>query len=502
MEIEVYLAILRRRKWVIIITTAVTTAVVTIGSLLAVPQYEATTSIRVATSIEGSIDYTDYMYSDRLLNTYTEIITSEPILEELAVGMGRTEHPKVTVEILPNTELLNITVQDSDPLLAAEAANALAGIIIEKSQELYSGGGMSLQAILSDQITQFETELSLAREDYENLVADFPEDTGRIEAASRTIELKQQAYASLLQQYENARISEAIRSNTVSVVEPAAVPETPSQPRILLNIALGFLVGLFGGIGLAFSFEYQNKTLYTQQQIEAATTLPALGKIPTSKNWRDNPTNGTPFGESFRALRTQILASNPQRALNSLLITSAEVGEGKSVIAANLAFSLAQSGKKVIIVDADLRRPTLHRIFQLPNDLGLSTILKQYEKLPEGVQNSKAPGLKVLTSGPMLSKSTELLGSPQMSSIIRELGEWFDIILLDTPSLLAVTDAALLSPLVDGVVLVVGCGQTRERALKTAEERLNDIHAKLIGVVINRAEQDGRYAYYQDLPNW
>ncbi|MCK4724347.1 MAG: CpsD/CapB family tyrosine-protein kinase, partial [Anaerolineales bacterium] len=232
------------------------------------------------------------------------------------------------------------------------------------------------------------------------------------------------------------------------------------------------------------------------------TTLPTLGRIPISKNWRDNPLNGTPFGEAFRALRTQILASNPQGALNTLLITSAEVGEGKSSIAANLAFSLAQSGKSVIVVDADLRRPSLHKIFQLPNDLGLSTILKQYEKLPEGVQNSKAPGLKVLTSGPMLSKSTELLGSPQMSSIIHELGEWFDIVLLDTPSLLAVTDAALLSPLVDGVVLVVGCGQTQERALKTAEKRLNDIHAKLIGVVINRTEQDGSYAYYQDLPDW
>jgi capsular exopolysaccharide synthesis family protein len=183
-----------------------------------------------------------------------------------------------------------------------------------------------------------------------------------------------------------------------------------------------------------------------------------------------------------------------------LLITSAEIGEGKSVIAANLAFSLAQSGKEVILVDCDLRKPSLDKIFSLQNKVGLSSVLKKYAEVEEVVQNSKAPGLKVVTSGPLLTKSTELLGSSQMSSIIQELGEWFDIVLLDTPSFLAVTDAALLSPQVDGVVLVIGRGQTREKALKTAEKQLADVHAKLIGIVINRAEQDGSYPYYHDLP--
>jgi capsular exopolysaccharide synthesis family protein len=500
MELKDLLAILWGRKWVIIATVAACVTIVTIGTLLAVPQYETTITLRVATAAEGSVISTDYRYSDRLLNTYTKIVTSRPILEELAKSMGRTIAPKISVEILPDTELIRITLEDSDPVLAAEGANALGRILIDKSKELYSGGDKSIQEILSDQLTQIEAELSQSQVEFDKLVSESPGDSEGIEAASRSIELKQETYARILEQYEEARVRDAIRANIISVVEPAVVPVTPFKPRKFLNIMFGFLVGLMGGIALAFSFEYQDKTLYTTEQIEAATSSPTLGSIPTLNNWLEYPIHGTPFGEAFRRLRTQIFASNPEVPIRTLLITSAEIGEGKSVIAANLAFSLAQSGQKVIIVDCDLRKPSLDKIFNLQNKVGLSGVLKKYAEVEEVVQSSKAPGLKVLTSGPLLSKSTELLGSPQMSSVLQELGEWFDMVLLDTPSFLAVTDAALLSPQVDGVVLVIGRGQTREKALKTAEKQLADIHAKLIGVVINRAEQDGSYAYYQDMP--
>jgi capsular exopolysaccharide synthesis family protein len=500
MELRDYLAILWGRKWVIIITAVATLMVVTIGTFLAVPLYEATITLRVATAVGGTVNYTDYQYADRLMNTYTEIVTSGPILDDLAKDFGRTKAPKVSAEIVPNTELMLITVEDSDPELAAAEANALARILIDRSRELYTGSGKNLQEILSEQLSQIEAELSQARQEYETLISQSPGDSERIEAASRSIELKQETYASLLEQYEQARVREAIRENTVSVVEPAVAPEVPSKPRKLLNIVLGLLVGLVGGVALAFSFEYIDKTLYTEEQIETATTLPTLGSIPTLKNWREYPINGTPFGEAFRRLRTQILASNPDKSLHTLLITSAEVGEGKSMIAANLAFSLAKSGQRVILMDCDLRRPSLHKLFKLPNNFGLSNALKRYVKVEEVVQNSKVPELKVLTSGPLMTNSTELLGSSRMSSILKELEEWFDIVILDTPSLLAVTDAALLIPQVDGVLLVISRGQAREKAVKTAEKQLSDIHARLIGVVINRVEQDGYYAYYQDIP--
>ena len=500
MELRDYLAVLWGRKWVIIITTVATLTVITIGLFLATPQYEATTKLRVATAAGGSIDYSNYLYLDRLLNTYSEIITSGPILGELTGSLDLSRIPEVSVDILPNTELMLISVEDPDPILAAESANTLANILIAQSNELYSGGGKSLKEILSEELIQLENELSQANQEYVRLVAESPGDSDRIEAAARLIELKQGTYANVLERYEQTRVNDAIRANTISVVEPAVIPLKPSKPRVFLSIVLGLFVGLMGGIALAFSFEYVDKTLYTEKQIENATQLRSLGNIPTLKNWRDYPLNGTPFGEAFRRLRVQLIASNPELPLHTLLITSAEVGEGKSVIAANLALSLAQSGKKVIVVDCDLRRPSIHKIFKLPNDIGLSSVLKKYAKLEDVIQNSRAPRLKILTSGPKLTKSSELLGSDQMGSIIRKLEDWFEIVILDTPPLIAVTDAALLSPQADGVVLVISRGQAHEQAVKSAEKQLADIHARLIGVVINRVELDGSNAYYKYMP--
>lgn len=499
MELQSYLAILWGRKWVIITTVSVTMFVVLLGTILATRLYQATTTIRIATAAAGSVSYTDYQYADRLLNTYAEIITSEPLLDELGSVLEIKEVPDIIVEILPNTELIQITVEDSDPVLAADTANALAEILISQSAELYSGGGKSPQEILREQLTQIEAELSSARQEYDSLVSETPEDSSRIEAASRSIELKQKIYAIFLEQYEAARIREAVRANTISVVEPAEIPEAPSSPRVLLNFVLGIFVGLTGGIGLAFLLENQDKTLYTTEQIETVTTESSLGNIPILKIENGLPVlNNTPFKEAFRQISTRIILSNNEPPHQTLLITSAEIGEGKSMIAANLAITLAQSGKSVIVVDCDLRRPRLHKIFDLSNELGLSNILSRYIELEEGLQDGKTSGLQVLTSGSLVTNPPQLLGSARMGSTINELKQRADYVLLDTPSLLAVSDAALINPHVDGIVLVISRGLTREKGLINVQKQLVDIHANVIGVVINRAEQNGSYAYYQE----
>jgi capsular exopolysaccharide synthesis family protein len=286
------------------------------------------------------------------------------------------------------------------------------------------------------------------------------------------------------------------------VVEPAIVPEAPSKPRKLLNLALGFLIGLAGGIGLAFLFENLDTTLYTTDQIEAVTNTSPLGGIPSVKQWKDNAlVNGnSQFGEAFRRIRTQIFVSAQNTPPHTILITSAEQGEGKSMVSANLGFAIAQTGKSVIVVDCDLRKPSQHRIFTLTNKSGLSNILIQNRPLEEAVQVSKIPGLQVLTSGPLPVNPAELLGSKQMEALIHLLMQQFDVVLLDTPSLLAVTDAALLVPYVDSVLLVVSRGESRDKAVRDAYKQLSEIHARSIGVVINHTEQDGQYYYYQRKP--
>jgi succinoglycan biosynthesis transport protein ExoP len=498
MEIRHYIAILWRRRWVIAVTLAVTLAVVVIGTLMATPIYVVSTTLRVAAALGGTVDYADYIYAERLMNTYAEIATSGPVLEELMRRLGLDQSLQIEMEILPNTELMQITVEDPNPILAREAANALAEILITQSEEFYAGSGKTAQEILSEQLAQTEGELSQARREYESLVTQLPEDSERVAAARRSISLKEETYATLLEQYERARVREAIRANTLSVVEPAGIPPAPSKPRKALNFALGFVVGLVGGAGLAFLFESLDTRLYSTQQIEKLTALTTLGKIPTAERWPSHVffNGNSPQAEAFRRLRTNIVNLDHEAPLQTLLITSAEPREGKSTVVANLAFALAQSGCKVAVVDGDLRLPTLHKILGLSNQMGLSSVLNQEATLDEVMQDSEISGVWVLTSGPLPSNPAELLGSSQMTAVIEQLARRFDIVLLDTPSLLAVTDAAVLAPAVDGVMLVVGRAQARGKAVQAACQYLADVKARSIGVVVNRAERDDSYYYY------
>jgi non-specific protein-tyrosine kinase len=498
MDIRQYVAVLWRRKWVIVLTVAVTVAVATVGTVIAAPKYVATTTVRVLTAAGGSLDWVQYdtWYADRLMNTYAELVTSDPVLEELVERLSLDEPPEIEVEIVPNTELIQISVGDRDPAMAAQAADTLAEIIILRSKELHTGQGRSAQDILVDQLAQIEDELSLARKDYESVVAESPEDSQGIAAASRSVDLKQQTYAALLEQYEQVRLREAIWADKVSVVDPADVPAAASSPRPELNIALGFVVGLAGGVGLAFLFENLDTTLYATRQIEEVAELSVLGKVPDVRRQRRIALfdGNSPQLEALRRLRTKIFSIDHDASLRTLLVTSAGSGEGKSTIVANLAFAIAQSGRRVVVVDGDLRRPALHEMFGLSNELGLSNVLKQEVSLEEAVQSSRMPGVQVLTSGPLPHNPAEWLNSPQMAALIKRLGHQCDMVLVDAPALLAVTDAAVLAPTVDGVLLVVERAQTRREAVRAARQQLVDVKARWVGLVVNRAEH-GRSAY-------
>ncbi len=500
MELRTYLGILWRRKWVIIITLVVTVTLTLIGTLMATPKYVASTTLRVMTVSSGSflsVRY-DTQYTDRLMNTYAKIAISGSILQELMQKLQIDHLPKIEVEIIAHTELVKITVEDPDPTLASGAANALAQILIDQSRKLlYTVGGRTAQQILSEQLAQAGNELDEARREYDWLATQFPEDSERVIGAKRSITLKENTYAMILEQYEQARIREAMLANPVSVVEPAVVPRSPAKPRKKLNLALGFMVGLVGGVGLAFLFENLDTTLYVTEQIEEITELPVLAKVPVAKRHRQIAlfSSSSLQGEAFRRLRTNIFTIGHDMSLNTLLVTSAEAGEGKSTVVANLAFAIAQSGRNVIAVDGDLRRPTLHKAFDLFNEVGLSSVLRQEASFDEAVQDSKIPGIQVLTSGPLPLNPAELLGSPQMVALLEQLAQQFDMVLLDTPALLAVTDAAVLAPMVDGVVLVVGRAQVRQERAWAARQQLAGVKANSIGVVVNRAEQNSSYYY-------
>ena len=502
MELRSYLSILRRRLWIVVALTVLGTAIAAAITFLATPQYVASTTVRVLTIGGGSVTEArpDIDYTERLINTYSRIITGGTVRNQLKEQLGLEEAPVISVQSIPTTELIRIVAEAPDPEDARDVANAAAQLLVDQNREFYSGGaGETLQEILSEQLAAAEEELNQARSDYEDALNASPQSEAALAAASQALEVRERTYASLLTEYEAARIEEALRANAISIIEEATAPNRPAKPRHVVNIALGAALGLVSGVALAFLLENLDTTLYTTEQIENATQMATVGQVPAAKEDLSIARLGSghyPQLESFRRLRTNILALGPGGS-QVVLLTSAKRGEGKSTVSGNLAVTIAQSGREVVVVDCDLRLPTVHKLFDLPNKRGLTNILAGEVSLDEAIQYSAFPRVQVLTSGPLPPNPTELLGSQRMMDLIEQLKGTFDFIVLDTPALLSVADAAVLAPSVDNVILVVAQSQTRRGDVQAVRQQLSNVRVKSMEVVVNRAEPNGSYAYYE-----
>lgn len=498
MELRTYLSVIWRRKWVVILTFVITMIITVVGISRITQTYEATSLIRLMTARGGSMSNIRYEtnYTDRLMNTYIKIATSSPVKDQLKEMFELNSLPPIDVDIIANTELMRITVEAENPALAADVANGLADILINQSFEEVSGDPVNQSEIISQQLAQIEAEMIQARLDYEELIAQFPAGNDAANASLREYELKQQIYMTLLEQYELTRFSESLQSNNITLIDPAVIPSKPSKPNMVLNIALGAIVGLIGGLGLAFLVEYLDTTLYTSEQIEGTTPSKIIGKIPLIRKRNESilMNGSSPQGEAFRHLRTNIFALTEERKMKTLLVTSTERGEGKSTIVAGLAQVIAQNGLKVVAVDCDLRVPTLQKIYELPNTTGVSSVLTDEVGLEKALQEGQFPGVKVLTSGPVPTNPAELISSPAMNKLILNLKKDFDMVLVDSPAYLSVTDGAILASLVDGVILVTSRARITREKLKDVIQQMDDMNANNLGIVINRAEH--QFGYY------
>ncbi len=502
MELSTYLSVLQRRKWIVILSVLLGTAIAAGITFLSTPQYAASTTVRVLTIGSGSVTAArpDITYTERLVNTYSRIITGNKVRRQIMEQLGLDAMPTITVQSIPGTELIRIGAEATDPEDARDIANAAAELLRDQNREFYSGGaGQTLQEILGEQLAQADLALQEARENYEEAIEASPQSETAIAAAREALDVRDRTYTSLLNQYEAARLEETLRANSITIVEEAQTPNRPAKPRHLVNLALGLAIGLVSGVGLALLAENLDTTLYTAEQIENATQMETVGQIPAAKDALSIARLGAghyPQLESFRRLRTNILASGGEGSQVALL-TSAKRGEGKSTVAANLAVTIAQSGREVVVVDCDLRLPTVHKLFDLPNKRGLTNILAGEVQMDEAIQYSAFPRVQVITSGPLPPNPTELLGSQRMLDLIDQMKNHFDFIILDTPALLSVADAAVLAPSVDNVILVVAQSQTRRGDVQTVRRQLSNVRVKSMEVVVNRAEPNGSYAYYE-----
>lgn len=459
-------------------------------------------------------DYTD---RTNFFNSQIEILKSRTVAEIVLEDLGNYEpwdrrgrsaetlkpitHGEVvdalleSVKITPirMTQVIKVNVEDPDPALAAQIANDWA-----RAYVLFSSKDQQIQR-------KSELEADLAQQ-LKYLKEKHPVIVGlRKEIAALN---EKMAAEKMADQLGNSTMWENDITN-VKILERAEPSLKPSRPRKFLVLSVAFILGLLAGIGLAFLFESLDQTLRTTTDLETYLKLFCLAPIPLYSAEKGHPdvipefvvdsSRHSLMAEAFRNIRTGIIYSNPDRAKKTFLVTSSTPVEGKTTVAVNLAEVFAQADEKVLLVDADLRKPRLHKLFKVDRSNGVIDLLA-FDKtdIHSLVHKTNLKGLDILTCGEVPLNPSELLGSRKMDELIKKLSTMYDRIIFDTPPILAATDAVVLSTKVDSVVLAVKSGGTHRTAAQRSVQSLRAVNAHIVGAVFNmvRPDQRGSYYYY------
>ena len=507
MELKEYILPLRKWWWLIVAATLVATLSILIATSRQAPIYQTRTTIMVGRAIENpNPNGSDFWLMQQLAGTYADIAKRAPVQDATKAALGLTWLPDYTVRVVPNTQLVEISVVDTSPPRARAVASELANQLILQTP-MQSGSDMDQrQAFIKTQLDDLEvkikdTQAEIARKqaDLGNLfsarqIADTQTQIAALQAKLATLQAN---YAALLSNTQQGAI------NTISVIEAAALPVSPIGPNKPATILLAAVIGFLLAAGAAFLLEYLDDSLKNPDDVQKALGLTTLGAIPVMA---ETATQGelaviasshSMASEAFRVLRTNLRFAGVDRPLKAVLITSPSPSEGKSLTASNLGAALAQAGERVILVDTDLHRPRLHRVFGLRNNRGVtSALLEERPDLNDLLQETTVPGLHVLTSGPLPPNASELLGSTRMRDLLAALSSQADTLLLDSPPATALADAAVLATQTDGVLLVLDSGVTRREAARRAIEALRRVNGRVVGAILNRLPTSGGGYYY------
>lgn len=295
-----------------------------------------------------------------------------------------------------------------------------------------------------------------------------------------------------------SQVIEIMQIENVSVVDEAVMPNSPISPRVPLNVAVAFVVGLMGAFGLVFLLEYVDRTIKDPTEAEKQLGMPVVGVVPQVNGDMLFTLNDprSPPAEAFRTLRTNIQYSSVDLQIRQILVSGANPSCGKSTIAANLAVTLARSGASVLLVDADMRKPTIHKIFEINNEPGLSSLIFNEElDMASVVRKSDHKKLMLMPSGPIPPYPAEMLASARMKKLSGYFAQQFDYVIFDSPPIIAVTDAAVVSRLVDGTLFVLDYGRVKTDEALGALEHLHKVQANILGAVINGVPHNKDYYY-------
>jgi capsular exopolysaccharide synthesis family protein len=375
-------------------------------------------------------------------------------------------------------EIVTITASIQDVSRGLESELAKARSVIRHEYESAVAEERTLASALDDQ-KAVATNLDRRNVDYTVL--------------ERNAHSNRELFETLLQREKELQVLANSRGNNVRLVEHAGIPGTPFRPDIGRSLLLGSMAGLLLALGLVVGLDYIDDTVKTADDITRRLGLACLGMVPAVDDQGGRPVLSSAasghFGEAIRSLRTSVAFCNPTDGNTILLIASAQPLEGKTTTACNLAAALAYGGSRVLLIDADMRRPSVHDGFGLSNGIGLSDLLNGRARLQDVVKRLSDPGIWVMTAGTIPENPSELLGSSRMGGLLSQLRAGpFDWVIIDSPPVLAVTDAAVLAPRVSGVVFVLGAGMTRRRFADRAIDTVAATEARILGAVLNRVD--------------
>jgi capsular exopolysaccharide synthesis family protein len=357
------------------------------------------------------------------------------------------------------------------------------------------------------EVTQTERKLLVLYNDTKSDAFNFNQHERDYTELKRAFDNNQRLYDMVLKRLKDTGMTGLLQTSNVRILDRARANVKPVRPKVQQNIVLAVLLGLLGGIALAFAAEYLDASITSQDQIEEKLGLTFLGIVPRIEKGKDGTAQDlavyaqpkSAVAECLRSVRTNLLFMSPEKPLRTILVTSSGPQEGKTTTAAALAETMAGSGNRVLLVDADMRRPRIHRIFGQPNTTGLSALIVGEEKLENAVRPTVVPNLFILPCGPIPPNPAELLQTDGFKSALAEMVRSFDRVILDSPPIGVVADAVVLSTGVDGTLLVLKAGRSSREVAKQGIKQLRDVNARLFGAVLNDLDlQDQKYGrYYQ-----
>ena len=414
-------------------------------------------------------------------------VVNDGALGELLGKLHEAQQKIATLKIDYNTNNLNVTrVQTLLDTLNYQIDDRITGILSSLESQV-SAKKASLDALtqsVEDAKLRDQTE-SVKNQPYYD--------------AKRNLEQLRELHKLMYSKIEAEKLDSEIPKNSMVQMTDRAEPgKAPVKPNKTVNIVLGLVFGLIMGIGLAFFIEYLDTSVKTIDDVERTFQAPVLGVIPQNIGYLVDEGTESKHAEAYRVLRTNLLFSRKEETLNTIVVVSAGAGEGKSTTTINLATVFAQAGNRVLIVDSDLRRPTLHKLFKVTNNLGLTNYLLKQNSIAEIVQTTNVPNLDFMASGKLPNSSMGILGSAQMKQMISELKQRYDFIFFDSPPILGVSDASILASEVDLVMQVIQYRRYPQPMTIRAKQMIEKVGGNFVGIVLNNINmsQDEGYYYY------